>query len=82
MRFKDRVKAIMHTQKLMHTIILGNGYFILRFENSLDLKYAHFEGPWTIFDNYILLQKWVPCFNPYKHHDLRIAVWFRYLLYQ
>ncbi|XP_031130732.1 uncharacterized protein LOC116032364 [Ipomoea triloba] len=56
---------------------IGYGCFVIRFENRKDYLYVLLDGPWKIFDNYLVIQRWVPDFKPRKAKLSKMAVWVR-----
>ncbi|KAK4283752.1 hypothetical protein QN277_000672 [Acacia crassicarpa] len=57
---------------------LSNGYFLVLFSSTEDRDYALQEGPWMIADHYVLVQRWLPNFNPWKaEYQKRVPVWVR-----
>ncbi|CAN1788457.1 hypothetical protein LINPERHAP1_LOCUS18057 [Linum perenne] len=42
---------------------MANDFFLVRFSDADDYQLAAFDGPWKIFDYYILVSRWSPLFN-------------------
>ncbi|XP_031106258.1 uncharacterized protein LOC116010904 [Ipomoea triloba] len=61
----------------MTLIDIGYGCFVARFDNKLDYLHALHDGPWKIFDNYIVAQRWEPAFRPRTTRFSKMAVWVR-----
>lgn len=62
-------------------IDLPNNYFIVRLLDE-QLWRCHYrkilwEGPWTVRNHCVLVQRWSPYFNPYSNPLGRIATWVR-----
>lgn len=62
-------------------IDLPNNYFIVRFlqKDGWLQQYQKilYEGPWTIQQHTILVQRWTPTFDPYHNPLGRVALWVR-----
>lgn len=56
---------------------MSNEFFMVRFSDEEDYKFALFEGPWHMFDHYLLVQRWRPLFDTSDHKIQKIAVWIR-----
>lgn len=52
-------------------IDLPNNYFSVRFQETENWKHQYrkvlYEGPWVVKQNCVLVQRWLPYFNPYKN---------------
>lgn len=55
---------------------MNKDFFIVKFDNIDDYKFALFEGRWLIFDHYLLVQRWRPLFKPQDTKVQRIAAGF------
>ncbi|CAN1186603.1 hypothetical protein LINPERHAP2_LOCUS38213, partial [Linum perenne] len=42
---------------------LSNDFFLVRFSSADDYQRAAFNGPWKMFDYYIIVARWSPDFN-------------------
>lgn len=61
-----------------HTLMdIGCGCFVIRFDNRKDYLHVLLDGPWKIFDNYLVVQRWVPEFKPRTAKLSKMAVWVR-----
>lgn len=54
---------------------IGYGCFVIRFENRKDYLHVLLDGPWKIFDNYLVVHWWEPEFKPKTTKLLKIVVW-------
>lgn len=43
---------------------VGNGYFMAKFDISIDWEKVISEGPWIVNDHYLVVKTWTPQFNP------------------
>ncbi|XP_031104379.1 uncharacterized protein LOC116007853 [Ipomoea triloba] len=56
---------------------IGFGCFIIRFDNRKDYLHVLLDGPWKIFDNYLVIQRWEPEYRPRTARLKKMAVWVR-----
>ncbi|KAI9079885.1 hypothetical protein K1719_038131 [Acacia pycnantha] len=75
---RDRINRMWRPKNPLKLIPLNNGYYIVSFSNKEDKEYAFQGGPWMIEDHYLIVQQWLPNFNPWKADlQCRIAAWIR-----
>ena len=58
---------------------IGNGYFMVKFDNEDDQNKVIVDGPWMIFDHYIVVQNWVLDFVSSKEIIKSTLVWLPFL---
>ncbi|XP_061368698.1 uncharacterized protein LOC133311642 [Gastrolobium bilobum] len=58
-------------------IDLDNGYLLLRFLEDSDYRHVLEDGPWLVNDHYVVVQRWMPLFDPYDESFKKLAVWLR-----
>ncbi|XP_031095201.1 uncharacterized protein LOC115999492 [Ipomoea triloba] len=58
-------------------IALEQDYFIARFEFQADYDFARFGGPWMVLDHYLVVQEWIPNFDPTTNKTEKLLVWVR-----
>lgn len=73
----QRLPTMWNLQGKMTLIDIGYGCFIARFDNKLDYLHVLLDGPWKIFDNYLVAQRWEPAFRPRTAKFSKMAVWVR-----
>lgn len=73
----QRLPAMWNLQGRFTLIDIGYGHFVARFENKTDYLHVLLDGPWKIFDNYLVTQRWVPEFRPRTAKLSKMAVWIR-----
>ena len=56
---------------------LEDGYFVARFQMVDDMEFVLTGGPWTITNQYLVVQKWRPNFVPGEEEIQRMPVWVR-----
>ncbi|KAL5800987.1 hypothetical protein ACOSQ3_032619 [Xanthoceras sorbifolium] len=56
---------------------LEDGYFVARFQFYTDLVYVLTGGPWVIFNQYLVVQKWRPNFVPGDEPIREMPIWLR-----
>ncbi|XP_031108685.1 uncharacterized protein LOC116013176 [Ipomoea triloba] len=73
----QRLPNIWGLQGHLHLIDIGYGFFVARFDNKTDYLHVLLDGPWKIFDNYLVAQRWQPEFKPKTAKISKMAVWVR-----
>lgn len=63
--------------RLIHILDLGSDYFLFKFENPYDYKYALLEASWFIGGYYLSLRRWTPNFKPSEASVNITVVWAR-----
>ncbi|XP_031116790.1 uncharacterized protein LOC116020456 [Ipomoea triloba] len=74
---KNRLPVIWGLQGRLDFIDIGFGFYIARFGNTVDYMHVLLDGPWKIFDNYLVIQRWQPEFDPLTAKLSKMAVWVR-----
>ncbi|XP_031116597.1 uncharacterized protein LOC116020253 [Ipomoea triloba] len=74
---KQRLPGIWNLQGRLDFIDIGYGFFVARFSNTVDYMHVLLDGPWKIFDNYLVIQRWQPEFDPLTAKLTKMAVWVR-----
>ncbi|RYQ89109.1 hypothetical protein Ahy_B09g095925 [Arachis hypogaea] len=62
---------------IVRVMDLEENFFLIHFSNQEDYSYALFEGPWTIADHYLLVQRWRPLFMSQDIDIRKVDVWVR-----
>lgn len=73
----QRLPGMWGLQGRLHLIDIGYGCFVARFDNKTDYLHVLLDGPWKIFDNYLVAQRWEPDFKPRTAKLKKMAVWVR-----
>ncbi|XP_031095020.1 uncharacterized protein LOC115999304 [Ipomoea triloba] len=73
----QRLPSMWNLQGKMTLIDIGYGYFVARFDSKIDYLHVLLDGPWKIFDNYLVAQRWEPEFRPRTAKLSKMAVWVR-----
>ncbi|MBA0583698.1 hypothetical protein Gorai_014545 [Gossypium raimondii] len=60
-------------------IHVANGYYLVRFHNSIDYNTTLTQGPWIVFGHYLIVQPWTMDFNTLQHFPNMILAWIRFL---
>lgn len=63
---------------VLHIIDLGRDYYLVTFSHKDNLVKALLEGPWLIFDHYLVVKKWCPDFDPATAAIEKVSVWLRF----
>ncbi|XP_031131985.1 uncharacterized protein LOC116033376 [Ipomoea triloba] len=74
----QRMKAMWRPEANMDLIALNDDYFVVKFEALRDYEFAKFEGPWMILRHYLIVQEWVPNFDPSNNKMEKLLVWVRF----
>ena len=56
---------------------IGNGYYIICFNDMNDHNHALQSGPWMIVEHYLVVQRWRPDFDLFDEEFRRLQVWVR-----
>ncbi|XP_031091056.1 uncharacterized protein LOC115996049 [Ipomoea triloba] len=70
-------QALIGLQGRLDFIDIGYRFFVAWFGNSTDYMHVLLDGPWKIFDNYLVIQRWQPEFDPLTAKLSKMAVWVR-----
>ncbi|KAI8013539.1 hypothetical protein LOK49_LG05G03238 [Camellia lanceoleosa] len=73
----DKLKSIWKPSGTFLGIDLGNHFFLLKFQEMLDLNKVLNEGPWFVGMNFLVIPRWEPDFQPKKANILTTVVWAR-----
>jgi hypothetical protein len=74
---ETRLKQIWVRKGVISIIDLGYEYFLVYFTNEEDYTKALEDGPWLIYDHYLITREWTPNFHPNNATIERAAVWVR-----
>lgn len=74
---QHRLPGLWGLQGRLHLIDIGYGCFVARFDNKKDYLHVLLDGPWKMFDNYLVAQRWVPEYKPKTAKLAKMAVWVR-----
>ncbi|KAL8129706.1 hypothetical protein V2J09_018861 [Rumex salicifolius] len=70
-----RLKEMWRPQGKICIVDLTGGFSIVRFEFDVDCWHALTGGPWNIFGQALMVQKWDQAFNPNKDTIKTICTW-------
>ena len=74
---KDMLKCLRKTTADFDVMSTGNGYFMVKFDNSEDREKVIGGRPWLVQDHYLAVKEWSPEFNPSDNYFGRTMVWVR-----
>ncbi|XP_031090973.1 uncharacterized protein LOC115995944 [Ipomoea triloba] len=77
--FQQRMLRLWNPAGKTEFIDVGSGWFILRFQLQSDCMHVLVDGPWKLFDQYVVAQRWKPKFDASMAKVERMAVWVRVL---
>ncbi|CAI0434505.1 unnamed protein product [Linum tenue] len=63
----------------MQIVDLEQGYFMIKFSNVADYTKSLTEGPWIIFEHYLVVRKWTPTFRITAKLPPSLIVWVCFL---
>ena len=75
---REKLKVIWRLAAGFEIMDVGNGYFMVKFDNHEDREKVIKDGPWMINDHYLALKKWPLDFNPHDECFRRTMVWVRF----
>ncbi|KAH1123278.1 hypothetical protein J1N35_006438 [Gossypium stocksii] len=55
-----------------------NGYFLAKFQSTVDYDKVLSQGPWVIFGHYLTVQPWTIDFNPNLPYPNLLLSWIRF----
>jgi hypothetical protein len=74
---ETRLKQIWVRKGVISIIDLGYEYFLVYFTNEEDYTKALEDGPWLLYDHYLIAREWTPNFHPNNATIEKAAVWVR-----
>jgi hypothetical protein len=74
---ETRLKQIWVRKGVISIIDLGKDNFLVYFTNEEDYTKALEDGPWLIYDHYLIAREWTPNFHPNNAKIEKAAVWVR-----
>lgn len=72
---ETRLRQMWVKRGVLNLIDLGNEWFLVTFSSRDDQKFALPEGPWLVYDHYLIVREWTPDFQPDKASIEKVAVW-------
>ncbi|KAL8152149.1 hypothetical protein V2J09_021957 [Rumex salicifolius] len=73
--FERKLREIWSPMGRFVIVDLPNNFSIVRFEHKQDAFAAFSGGPWTIFGQCLMVQAWVPEFQPMRNTISTICAW-------
>ncbi|CAL1382849.1 unnamed protein product [Linum trigynum] len=71
----NRLRALWRPTGSMDVHALDQDFFLVKLGNDQDYYKALTDGPWTIFDHYLIVQQWSPSFRVYDKLPSTMVVW-------
>lgn len=62
----------------MDIVILGFGYFLIKFDCDEDRERVILDGPWTVQGHYLTIRPWTPNFYPSAATEESTMAWVRF----
>jgi hypothetical protein len=75
---ETRLKQMWVRNGIINMVDVGNDFFLVTFTSSEDHYRALIDGPWMIYDNYLVVREWNPNFHPFGEVIEKVAVWVRF----
>lgn len=75
---KDKLERTWKLSAGFKIMDIGNGFYMVKFENDADRSKVMFDGPWMIFDHYLTVQGWSLAFTSPTATIDRTMVWIRF----
>lgn len=75
MRMNRRFHRLWARDEDVKVIDLTDEYYLVFLSSYKNYMFAFFEGPWTITDHNLLVQRWRPIFRVDDNEVRKIAVW-------
>jgi hypothetical protein len=75
---ETRLKQMWIRNGIINIVDVGNDFFLVTFTSKEDHYRALIDGPWMIYDNYLVVREWSPNFHPMGEVIEKVAVWVRF----
>ncbi|XP_031121095.1 uncharacterized protein LOC116024340 [Ipomoea triloba] len=75
--FQQRLLRLWNLTSKVDFIDVGSRWFIIQCQLQSDCMHVLTDGPWKLFDQYVVAQRWKPKFDAAKAKVERIVVWVR-----
>lgn len=74
---EDRLRQMWVRNGIITMVDLGNEYFLVDLSNEEDYAKTLEEGPWLIYNHYLIVRRWTPNFDPMSESIETVAAWVR-----
>lgn len=74
---ENRLNQMWVKKGVMNIVNLGCDFFLVYLTSQEDYEKALSNGPWLIYDHYLIIREWRPNFRPEKEEVERVAAWVR-----
>ncbi|XP_020206144.1 uncharacterized protein LOC109791283 [Cajanus cajan] len=78
MTMRERLKQVWKLHSGFDLMDVGNGFFVVKFEEESAREKVMTGGPWMIFDHYLSVQRWEPDFVSPSTQVNKTLVWIRF----
>ncbi|MCH79492.1 hypothetical protein A2U01_0000242 [Trifolium medium] len=75
---ETRLKQMWVRRGIIQIVDLSHDFYLVTFTSWEDQCRAMMEGPWLIYDHYLVVRPWSPNFNPATAVTTSTAVWVRF----
>ncbi|KAK5772251.1 hypothetical protein PVK06_048531 [Gossypium arboreum] len=73
----NRILFLWKPVHSIHLMDITNGYFLVKFQDTGDYNKALSQGPWTVYGQYLTVQRWSRYFNPLQPYPSVVLTWIR-----
>ncbi|KAH1106533.1 hypothetical protein J1N35_010301 [Gossypium stocksii] len=74
----NRLYWIWKPSKPFQLMDIENGYFLVKFQSTVDYDMILSQGPWIIFGHYLTIQPWTIDFNPRLPYPILVLTWIQF----
>lgn len=74
---ETRLQQMWAKDGIINLVGIGNNFYLVKFSSKQDLDHALVEGPWMIYDHYLTIRSWAPCFEYYEQCLRYMGKWER-----
>ncbi|KAJ4841956.1 hypothetical protein Tsubulata_025676 [Turnera subulata] len=68
-------KNLWKLKESVRVVDLEHNFYFVRFFNRQDYLHALTDGPWIVFGHCLIVEPWVPQFNPSQHKIKTVVAW-------
>lgn len=72
---ESRLKQMWAKKREITVIDLVNDFYVIKFNSSYDYEHAIENGPWMIYDHYLMVRMWCSEFDPWTTSIKNVMVW-------
>lgn len=73
----NKVCSLWKSSHEFRLIDVENGYFLAKFQNTVDYERVLCDGPWIVYGQYLTVQLWTIDFNTNQAYPTTVMAWIR-----